>query len=121
MLHRFFSTNWLGLLIGALLVAGIGLIPLRILSDRLDARTAERDLARAHVAGLSASITRQNEQIKAWQDAAKANREVYLAGLDAANRRAVRLEVNAERILALPSPSTPSEQCEAAHALLLAD
>ena len=27
----------------------------------------------------------------------------------------------AERILALPSPSTPSEQCEAAHALLLAD
>jgi hypothetical protein len=121
LIHRFLTTNWLGLLIGALLAAGLALIPILMLNARLDARTAERDAARLQVGSLSSSLELQNKGIEALVKASQANREVYLAGLEAANRRAIRLEVDAERILALPSPTTPTEQCEAAHALLLAD
>lgn len=121
MLHKFLTTNWLGLLIGCLLTAALSAIPLAILNARLDARTAERDEARSQTTFLTEAINGQNAGIKALVDAAQQNREVYLAGLEAANRKAIRLEIDAEDILALPSPSTPNEQCEAAHALLLAD
>lgn len=121
MLAKFLSTNWLGLLVGAILSASVAFIPLMITTARLDTRTAELGEARTRVASLSASIERQNDAVLALEAAAAANREVYLAGLAAANRRAIRLEIDAERILALPSPTDPTEQCEAAHALLLAD
>jgi hypothetical protein len=87
---------------------------------------AQRDAARADLraekvitADLSGKLLAQNEAIDRMAEQAKENREVYLAGLAAANRRAVRLEVKAEDILSLPSPTTKDEQCEAARALLL--
>lgn len=118
MIHRFLTTNWLGLLLGALLAAGLSLIPLAILNARLDERTAERDAANIKVASLSASIERQNGAVAAWKAAAEANREVYLAGLDAANRRAIRLEVGAERIMAMQPPADPAARCDAAADIL---
>lgn len=84
---------------------------------RLDAVAAERDLAQAQVGNLSDKIEDQNEGIRQLQQAGERNREIYLAGIDAANRRAVRLEINAEDILNLPEP-TPSEACEATEELL---
>ena len=87
---------------------------------------AQRDAARADLraekvitADLSGKLLAQNEAIDRMAEQAKANREVYLAGLAAANRKAVRFEIKAEDILTLPSPATKDEQCEAARALLL--
>lgn len=82
---------------------------------------SERDLLQIEKDIAVGIIERQNEAVAGWKAAAEQNREVYLAGLEAANRKAIRLEIDAEEILSLPSPSTPTEQCEAAHALLLAD
>lgn len=85
---------------------------------RLDAVGAERDLAEAQVSTLSAQIKEQNKAVLALKEAATRNREVYLAGLDAANRRAIRLEIKAEDYLNTPIPSDPAEACEVADQIL---
>ena len=121
MIAKFFSTQWLGMIAGALPVALAAMITLAILNARLDVRTAERDLLEIEKGIAVDLLERQNEAVAGWKAAAEQNREVYLAGLNAANRRAIRLELDAERILALPSPTDPNERCEAAHALLLTD
>lgn len=84
---------------------------------RLDTVSAERDLAEAQVVTLSDQIEEQNDAVLALEAAAAQNREIYLAGLDAANRRAIRLEINAEDILNLPEPA-PERVCEATEELL---
>lgn len=108
---------------GSLLLMGIAAAALGayilILNGRIDTVTAERDLARTQVTALTNNIENQNGAIEAWKAAADSNREVYLAGLEAAGRKAVRLEIQADDILAMPSPLTTEEQCEAAHQLLL--
>jgi len=84
---------------------------------RLDTVGAQRDLARSQVSALSEQVEEQNGAVLALEAAAAQNREVYLAGLDAANRRAIRFELKAEELLRLPEPA-PSEVCEVTEELL---
>lgn len=102
---------------------GVGLAAVTVLlliaSSQLDAVRADLRAEKVITADLSEKLKTQNEAVQRMADAAKENREVYLAGLAAANRKAVRFEIKAEDILTLPSPTTKDEQCEAARALLL--
>lgn len=88
------------------------------LHQRIDTLTAQRDLARSQVSALSAQIEDQNDAVLALEAAAAQNREVYLAGLRAAEKRAVRLTVQAEDVLNLPPPQNPDEACEYAAGVL---
>lgn len=97
-----------------MLIAAFGILFLR-----LEAVKNERDLLRLEKAVAISAIEQQNEAIADWKEAAEGNREVYLAGLEAASRKAIRLEVDADEILSLPSPPTQPEQCEAARELLI--
>lgn len=102
---------------------GVGLAVVTMLlmfaSSQLETTRALLDAQKVITADLSEKLKTQNEAVQRMADAAKENREVYLAGLAAANRKAVRFEIKAEDILTLPSPATKDEQCEAARALLL--
>ena len=115
---NFLTTNWLGILVGALLAGALAIIPLNILNERNGTLTARPDLARNQVTSLSSQIETQNASIKAMADAAERNRAVYLAGLKAAENRAVRLTIDAEDILALPTPTDPAMYCEGAAGIL---
>lgn len=104
-------------------VLGLGFAAMLLLNTvvatQRDAARADLRAERVITADLSEKLKTQNEAVQRMADAAKENREVYLAGLAAANRKAVRFEIKAEDILTLPSPATKDEQCEAARALLL--
>lgn len=85
----------------------------------------QRDAARSEAAALKTELSlrdsvieQQNAGIDRLAAQRKEDREAYLAGIRAANNRAVRLEVDAERILAMPAPRDPNEQCGAAAELL---
>lgn len=97
------------------------LINSAIVTEQRDTARAQRDEANAQLAFLTDLTARQNEAVRALEAAAQQNREVYLAGIEAANRKAVRLEIKAEDLLSMPAPTNPSEQCEAARALLVAN
>lgn len=103
-------------LVCAATILGLG-IALAVTTAQRDAARAQRDLANTRVSTLSDQIKRQNEGIRQLAEAAKQNREVYLAGLRAAEKKAVRLTVEAEDILALPAP-VPADRCQRAADLL---
>lgn len=107
--------HYLSVILGSISV--ILLINSAIVTNQRDAARAQRDEARTQVAYLSTKVEEQNNAVLALEAAAAHNREVYLAGLDAANRRAVRLEIKAEDILRLPEPA-PEQLCEATEGLL---
>jgi hypothetical protein len=96
----------------------VGHLAINILSARLDACQSARDLALSQVETLSAQVEEQNNAVLALEAAATQNREIYLAGLEAANRKAVRLEIQAEDYLNLSTPSDPAEACEVADQIL---
>lgn len=114
MILRFLSTNWMGIVSTAL----IALVALTILQARLDRAVAQRDQARAQIAILSDTIELQNEAVTAMAELAERDREEYLANYAEADRRAVRLEVKAEDVMALPRPDNPDNTCEAAADIL---
>ena len=116
MMGRFLAGNW-PWLAGLLTSAVLGVL---LLLARADRDTARAELLAANTlnATLSDKLTTQSDAVKAWKQAATANRDVYLAGLDAANRRAVRLEIQAADILNMPIPSDPHEACEVADRIL---
>jgi hypothetical protein len=103
----------------ALILAVVVLQTALLLKSReADLYKAERDAARTLVVTMSDQIEDQNAGIQALADVAKQNRDVYLAGLKAAEKRATRLTVEAEDILALPTPTNPDEACVAAAGVL---
>ena len=110
------KTHWTSLGLGAALLSA--LISLLVVSNQRDAARAERDLARNEVSVLGSQIKAQNEAVLALEAAAAENREIYLAGLEAASRKAVRLEINAEDYLNTPIPSDPTEACKVADRVL---
>jgi hypothetical protein len=118
MIARFLSTHWLGMLVGALIAAALALVPALMLNARLDARTAERDAARFQVAALGKQIENQNDAVLALEAAAAMNRDVYIAGLKAAEKQAVRLEIKAADYLSMPTPTDPQEACRVADRIL---
>lgn len=115
MILKYLKANWF--LVGAALLVAA-------LAWRLDTVTGQRDAARATATSLQTKvdtlgqqIDRQNAGIRALVQQRDEDRKTYLEGLRAANQRAVKLEVSAERILSLPEPA-PDKACEAAEALL---
>lgn len=116
MILRFLSGNWQWMALVAALVAGF--LYITGLHTQIDARTSERDLARSQVAGLGKQIEDQNDGILALEAAAAANRDVYLAGLKAADKQAVRLEIKAADYLTMPTPDDQQEACRVADHIL---
>lgn len=113
---KFLTNYWPHLTIGGMLL-GLSILCL-LLSAQRDAARAERDLAQGRVEVLTTQIESQNEGIRQLAEASKQNRDVYLAGLKAAEKKAIRLTVEADDILALPAPTNPDEACEAAAGVL---
>ena len=116
MILRFLSGNWQWMALVATLVAGF--LYITGLHTQIDARTAERDLARSQVEGLGKQIEDQNDGVLALEAAAAMNRDVYLAGLKAAEKQAVKLEIKASDYLAAPIPTDPQEACRVADQIL---
>lgn len=115
MILKLLKTYWFELAIGIAL--GLLSVMLTVTRSERDKARAERDQARTEVAMLTSSIEEQNQGILALQQAAEQNRELYLAGLKAAEKKAVKLEVRAADVLALPAPA-PDEACTAANSVL---
>lgn len=112
----FLKTYWPMLLTGASILGLV--VSLLIVTAQRDAARAERDAEIVRTTTMSAQIERQNDGIRAMVEASKQGREIYLAGLKAAENKAVRLTVEAEDILALPAPTNPDEACAAAAGVL---
>lgn len=116
MISLFLSNNWKWLL-GAVTSAALGIM--LILSQAAhDVTKAGLRIEKAQTKILSEKIETQNAAVSRLERVAKQNREVYLAGLDAANRRAVRLEIKASDYLTMPVPSNPDEACRVAGEIL---
>jgi hypothetical protein len=118
MIARFLSTNWLGLLVGALLTAALALVPTLLLNARLDAAQANLKTQKMLNVIMAERIETQNDAVLALEYAAAANRDVYLAGLKAAEKQAVRLEIKAADYLSMPTPTDPQEACRVADQIL---
>ena len=104
---------------GALAALSIGLVVSNsITTSQRDTARAERDNLSTQLSAVSDLLETQNRAVDNLRAAADANREVYLAGLEAANRKAVRLEIKAEDYLNTPIPSDPAEACEVADQIL---
>lgn len=104
-------------LICAATVLGL-MIAVAVTTAQRDAARAQRDLANTRVAALSTQIDAQNDGIRKLAEAAKQNRDIYVAGLKAAEKRAIRLTLDADELLALPAPTNPDEACDAAAGVL---
>lgn len=115
MILKFLKTYWFELAVGFAL--GLLSVMLTVARAERDKALAQRDQARTEAAMLVSSIEVQNQGILALQEAAEQNRELYLAGIKAAEKRAVKLEVRAADVLALPAPA-PEEACTAANSVL---
>lgn len=115
MILKILNTYWYELVIGI----ALGLLSVMLIVTRAerDKALAQRDKARTEVVMLTSSIEEQNQGILALQEAAEQNRELYLAGLKTAEKKAVKLEVRAADVLALPTPA-PEEACTAANSVL---
>jgi hypothetical protein len=111
----FLKANWLPLGLATIIV-GL-LVTLQITDAQRDSARAQRDLAEQRLETLGERLEDQNDAVSALEAAAVQNREAYLAGIAAANKRAVRLEIKAEDILNLPQPE-PERVCEATEDLL---
>lgn len=72
----------------------------------------------AEAALTKTMVEQQNAGIDALKATRDDDRKLYLAGLAAAGKQAVNLQVDAAELLRLPSPATRDEQCAAAEALL---
>lgn len=116
MIALFLRNNWQWL-IGAAVSIALG-VSLLLVKAQLDATRADLRAEKVLTSGLSDQIEDQNQQIANWKAASEANREVYLEGLAAANRQAVRLEIKAEDYLNMPIPSDPVEACVVAKEIL---
>lgn len=107
--------------VGLLVTAVMAVIGMYIMAAQRDEARAALRAEKAISADLAEKLMEQNEAVDKLEKAAKQNRDIYIAGLQAANRKAIRLEIDAEEILKLPSPETPDEQCEAARELLVGE
>ncbi len=87
-------------------------------STKLEKAEAERDNNATQLAWANELLTVQSAAVDSLSKQREEDRKVYLAGIQAANKRAIPLEVSADRILSLPTPADPAEQCTAAEALL---
>jgi hypothetical protein len=116
MILRFLAGNWQWMALVATIVAGF--LYITGLHSQIDARTAERDLARSQVSTLGKLIENQNDAVLALEAAAAMNRDVYLAGLKAAEKQAIKLEIKASDYLATPIPTDPAEACVVADHIL---
>lgn len=112
---KFLKDNWIYIAALALLAAQ---------SVAIEIITNQRDAARANAASLTlqlgsanASIERQNAAVESLRQQREEDRELYLAGLRAAERKAITLEIGAAELLALPAPE--GDQCAPAAALLM--
>lgn len=93
----------------------LSLLALSFQGRAYDAAKANLRAEKTMTATLSAQLAQQNAAVDSLVVQRKEDREAYLAGIRAANGRAIKLEVDAERILALP---TPDDQCAATEAML---
>lgn len=87
-------------------------------STKLEKAEAERDNIATQLAWSRELLTTQSAAVDSLSKQREEDRKAYLAGIQAANKRAIQLEVSAERILSLPTPIDPANQCTAAEALL---
>lgn len=110
MILKFLKGNWA--FIGMTLIASLALMFGYMTMLKLDACSANLKAEKTLTASLSASIERQNAAVKALVDASKQNREIYLAGLKAAEKKAVRLEIDAADILNQQPPADPQFRCQ---------
>lgn len=116
MLMKLLRTQWHALALGIALA--VALVSLALTRGKLD--DARKDNARliAEAALKDTLIATQNDAVDALAKQREADRKAYLAGLQAANKQAIRLEVDAAKLLELPTPADPAEACRAAEALL---
>lgn len=110
MILRLLQANWP--FIGMTLIASLALMFGYMTMLKLDTCSANLKAEQVRTASLSASIQRQNDGINALVQASKQNREVYLAGLKAAEKKAVRLEIDAADILNRQPPADPQFRCQ---------
>lgn len=106
----------LGITAAALLAVLVTVIGIK--NSKIAQLEAERDNNATQLAWANELLTVQSAAVDSLSKQREEDRKVYLAGIQAANKRAIQLEVSADRILSLPTPSDPAEQCTAAEALL---
>lgn len=112
---KFLKGFWFEIALGTLL--GIMAVSLWATKLKLDACSSRRELVEAQASHLADAVRQQNDAIAALAASAEANRETYLAGLKAAEKRAVKLEYRAAEVMAMPEPAE-AERCDAANAIL---
>lgn len=93
-------------------------IQLQITHGKLSAEREKTARLEMQVATAGQLLAQQNAGIEALSAQREEDRKAYLAGIRAADKQAVRLEIDAADILSLPSPATRDEQCTAAETLL---
>lgn len=106
----------LGLTAAALLAVLVTVIGIK--NSKIAQLEAERDNNATQLAWATELLTTQSAAVDSLSKQREEDRKAYLAGIQAANKRAIQLEVSAERILSLPTPPDPATQCTAAEALL---
>lgn len=124
MLKAFLRSYWKPILVVVVilgLLARIGVLEVLLAKAEEKIVTLEAQLTteRLVTAGLSGQIERQNAAIESWKRTTEVNRKMYVAQLAAANKRAARLEVEAEEILTKDAPMDPLLYCEAADEILM--
>lgn len=116
MIVKLLKSYWFELAIG--LVFGAMYISIAILSGKLERAREELTAVRAENQLKDSMIDQQNAAVESLVVQREEDRNAYLAGIAAANKRAIKIEVDAQRILSIPTPATREEQCSAAETLL---
>lgn len=116
MILSFLRANW-GVCALLVVIATL-LVRNAVIETRLDRTRAELNAAKAEGYLKDSLIEQQNAAVDSLVVQREADREAYRMGISAANQRAIKIEVDAQRILDIPAPATREEQCSAAEALL---
>lgn len=116
MIVKLLKAYWFELVMG--LVFGAMYLSIANLSGKLERARGELAVISAENRLKDALIEQQNAAVDSLVVQREADRNAYLEGIAAANKRAIKIEVDAQRILSIPTPATREEQCSAAETLL---
>lgn len=116
MIVKLLKAYWFELVMG--LVFGAMYLSIANLSGKLERARGELAVISAENRLKDSLIEQQNAAVESLAVQREEDRNAYLEGIAAANKRAIKIEVDAQRILSIPTPATREEQCSAAETLL---